>query len=172
MKQPRSGTEIIIDCAINGEARTLRLKPNELLLDTLRRLGCTSVKEGCREAECGTCTVLIDGLPVTACYYPAARAAGKKITTIEGMESDGKLHRLQEAFLDAGAVQCGFCTPGMLLSAKALLERIPHPREEDIRSALDGNLCRCTGYVHIVEAVLAASRGEITPADHEEGEPR
>lgn len=157
MKQPPAGKELTINCVINGEARVLRITANELLLDVLRRMGYTGVKEGCREAECGACTVLVDGLPVTACYYPAARAAGKNITTVEGLASDGKLHRLQEAFLDAGAVQCGFCTPGMLLSAKVLLDRIPHPEENDIRTALDGNLCRCTGYVKIIKAVQAAA---------------
>lgn len=149
-----------LTCTVNGEGRELQIKANELLLEVLRRFGYTGVKEGCREAECGACTVLVDGLPVTACSYPAARAAGKAIITIEGLERDGQLHRLQEAFLDAGAVQCGFCTPGMLLSARALLERMPRPQEEDIRSALDGNLCRCTGYVKIIKAVQAAAGGK------------
>ena len=110
-------SSIAIACVINGEPRTLAVQPGELLLDTLRRAGYTSVKDGCREAECGACTVLVDGLPVPSCHYPSARAAGKAITTAEGLERDGQLHRLQEAFLAAGAVQCGFCTPGMLLAA-------------------------------------------------------
>ncbi|HNW94022.1 MAG TPA: (2Fe-2S)-binding protein [bacterium] len=146
-----------ITCSVNGWHQEFTIAPNDLLLDVLRRAGFTGVKEGCREAECGSCTVLVDGVPVTACYYPAARAAGKVITTIEGLERDGQLQRLQESFLDAGAVQCGFCTPGMILAAHALLAHVPQPTDEEIRTALDGNLCRCTGYVKILAAVHAAA---------------
>lgn len=148
---------VTVTATVNGASRTLTCAPNALLLDVLRDHGCLSVRAGCREQECGSCTVLVDGVPVAACGYPAARIDGKTVLTVEGLERNGELQPLQEAFLAAGAVQCGYCTPGMLLAAKALLDRVPHPAEEQIRTALDGNLCRCTGYAAILAAVLAAA---------------
>jgi carbon-monoxide dehydrogenase small subunit len=128
-------------------------------LDVLRRQGYFGVKRGCEKGECGACTVLVNGRAVNSCLMFAAQAEGAEILTIEGLAEGGKLHPIQEAFLDHGAAQCGFCTPGMALSAKALLDRRPHPTEAEVREALAGNLCRCTGYLKPVEAVLdAASR--------------
>lgn len=146
-----------IKVLINNERKEFEIKANELLLDVLRRNGYYGVKEGCREGECGACTVLINGVPVTSCLYPAIRADGKSITTIEGISKGNELDVLQETFLEEGAVQCGFCTPGMILSSKALLEENKNPDEEDIKLALDGNLCRCTGYVKIINAVKMAA---------------
>ena len=117
-------------------------------------------KDGCRQGVCGSCTVLVDGIPVRACLQLAVRCEGKRITTIEGLTVDGRLHRLQQAFIDAGAVQCGYCTPGMLMMASAFLDENPSPTEEQVCEALVGNLCRCTGYKRIVRAVLAASVSE------------
>lgn len=140
---------------VNGEPRTAEAWPMERLLDVLRReMGLTGVKEGCGEGECGACAVLLDGQVVNACLVPAAQAAGASVTTIEGLENP----RLQDAFLDLGGTQCGFCTPGMLLAAEALLRANPHPSEEEIRTALGGNLCRCTGYMGIVAAVRRAAQ--------------
>jgi len=147
-----------IKVLINNEKKEFEIKANDLLLDVLRRNGYYGVKEGCREGECGACTVLIDGVPVTSCMYPAVRADGKSITTIEGISENEKLNILQETFLDEGAVQCGFCTPGMILSSIALLEKKPSPTEEDIKLSLDGNLCRCTGYVKIIEAIKKSAK--------------
>jgi len=136
----------------------------EPLLDVLRRNGFVSVKEGCRQGQCGACVVLVDNKPVNSCLYPAFRAEGRKITTSEGLGKPNNLHPIQQAFLDTGAVQCGYCTPGMVLSAKSLIDNNPSPSENDIKLALDGNLCRCTGYVKIVSAVkLAAERIKKSP---------
>jgi aerobic-type carbon monoxide dehydrogenase small subunit (CoxS/CutS family) len=144
---------------VNGRAQRWTIAPGELLLDVLRRQGYFGVKRGCEKGECGACTVLVDGRAVNSCLMFAAQAEGADILTIEGLAEGGKLHPIQEAFLDHGAVQCGFCTPGMALSAKALLDRRPDPSEAEVREALAGNLCRCTGYLKPVEAVLdAASR--------------
>ncbi len=143
---------------VNGAIYEAYVEPWKTLLDVLREeIGLTGVKTGCEEGECGACTVLLDGKAVNSCLMLAHQAQGKEIVTIEGLEGGQGLHPLQQAFVDHFAVQCGFCTPGMLLSAKALLDRNPHPDEEEVRIALSGNLCRCTGYVKIVEAVLAAS---------------
>jgi carbon-monoxide dehydrogenase small subunit len=143
---------------VNGEAVKLVVEPSAMLVDVLRgRLGLIGVKEACGEGECGACTVLLDGKPVPSCITPAMKALNKNVLTIEGLGSPGKLHPIQEAFIDHGAVQCGFCTPGMILSAKALLDESPRPTEEEVRVAISGNLCRCTGYVKIVEAVLSAA---------------
>ncbi len=144
---------------VNGHAYQIAAHPSERLLDVLRdRLGLTGTKEGCGTGQCGACTVLVDGRAVNSCLLLAADAAGKEITTIEGLAPPGKLHPLQQAFLDHGAVQCGFCTPGMILSAKALLDENPAPSEEEIKRGLAGNLCRCTGYRKIFEAVSSYAR--------------
>ena len=144
---------------VNGEEVTVAVEPDWTLLRVLREeLELTGAKEGCGAGECGACTVIVDGRAVNACLYPALEADGRRVVTIEGLAGPGgELHPLQRAFVEKGAVQCGFCTPGMVLSAKALLDRVPEPTEEDIRTALAGNLCRCTGYVQIIEAVKAAA---------------
>jgi carbon-monoxide dehydrogenase small subunit len=133
--------------------------PHLTLLEVLRNhLGLTGTKEGCDGGECGACTVLLGGIPVLSCLILAEDAANKEITTIEGIGTPHQLHSIQEAFLNEGAVQCGFCTPGMILSARALLDRNPEPTEEDIKEALSGNLCRCTGYTKIIRAVLRSAK--------------
>ena len=145
---------------LNGEEVTIEVKPDALLVDVLRdELELTGTKEACGEGECGACTVLLDGEPVTSCIVPARKAQGREVLTVEGLASGGELHPLQKAFIECGAVQCGYCTPGMLMSAKALLDGNPHPSEEDIKEAISGNLCRCTGYVKIVEAIKAVGEG-------------
>ena len=149
---------MIIKVEVNNETQEWKIRPGEILLDVLRREGYLSVKEGCRQGTCGSCVVLLDGRPVNSCIVPAAHCDGRNITTTEGLGTIDKLHALQESFLNSGAVQCGYCTPGMLMSSKALLDENPDPSEEEIRLALDGNLCRCTGYVKIVEAVKDAAR--------------
>ena len=147
-----------ITVAINGEEFDLTLKPARTLLELLRDdLDLTGTKEGCDGGECGACTVLIDDEPRLACLTLAATLDGKKVLTIEGLAKNGSLHPLQRAFLDKGAVQCGYCTPGVILSAKALLDKNPAPTEDDIKKALAGNLCRCTGYQKIIGAVLEAA---------------
>ena len=144
---------------VNGKLHSLMVDPNRTLLEVLREdLGLTGAKEACDSGGCGACTVLIDGRPVYSCLVLAVDCEGKDILTIEGLASDGHLHPIQEAFIDHGALQCGFCTSGMILSAKALLDENPRPTEEDVRKAIAGNICRCTGYVKIVEAILAASK--------------
>jgi len=146
---------------VNGEKVDLEIPPHRTLLDLIRNdLGLTGTKEGCGNGECGACTVLMDGQPVNACLVLALQAQGKEITTIEGLSRGGRLHSIQEAFISRGAIQCGFCTPGMVLSVKALLDRNPRPEEREIRETLSGNLCRCTGYQKIVEAVLSLRDGE------------
>ncbi len=159
--------------AINGERHDVRAEPHHTLLDVLRtELGLTGTKENCLEAECGVCTVLVDGAAVNACILLAVQCQGREIVTIEGLARDGVLHPLQQAFIDHGAVQCGYCIPGMILAAKAFLDERralmderatptnerPAPTEQELREALAGNLCRCTGYQKITEAVLAAAR--------------
>jgi carbon-monoxide dehydrogenase small subunit len=144
---------------VNGERHKLRVGVNESLLQVLReRLGLTGTKEGCAAGDCGACTVIMDGRAVLACLVMAFQADGRAVTTVEGLAEDGKLHPLQEAFVEHGAVQCGYCTPGMLMSAKALLDAEPRPDREAIRAALAGNLCRCTGYHQIIDAVAGAVR--------------
>jgi len=144
---------------LNQREVTVSVAPNRRLLDVLREeLHLTGTKEGCGIGECGACTVLLNGRPVNSCLILAGQAQGSEITTIEGVETeDGDLHPLQEAFLEEGAVQCGFCTPGMVLSALALLRKNPGPSEDEIKEAISGNLCRCTGYKQIVEAIKAAA---------------
>lgn len=157
----------LIALTVNGDMHTLLVKGNATLTNTLRdQLNLTGTKRGCELGDCGSCTVLLDGKPVNSCMILAVEADGREIITIEGVASNGKLDAIQESMLNHGAVQCGYCTPGMVLSAKALLTRNPHPTETEVREAIAGNLCRCTGYVHIVEAVLAASRGELAPCEH------
>ncbi len=144
---------------VNGRDCEVAAGPAERLLDVLRsRLGLTGTKEGCSTGQCGACTVLVDGEPVASCMMLAADAVGREITTIEGLAPPGELHSLQQAFLHHGAVQCGFCTPGMILSAKALLDKCPNPSDEDIARALVGNLCRCTGYRKIHDAIKSYAR--------------
>ena len=148
----------ILELKVNGELRTVLAEPHRTLLEILRQeLGLTGAKEGCDVGDCGACTVLIDGEPLLSCLTLAVEVQGREITTIEGLAQNGQLHPLQRAFVNHGAVQCGFCSPGVILSAKALLDANPRPTEDEVREAIGGNLCRCTGYVKIVEAVLAAS---------------
>lgn len=143
---------------INEEAVEVEAKETELLLDVLReRLGLTGAKRGCETSHCGACTVLLDGMAVHSCIVLAARSEGKEITTVEGLSQGGELNQLQQLFLKHGAVQCGYCTPGMLMAATALLRRNPRPSLEEIRIGLDGNLCRCTGYTGIFEAIQACA---------------
>jgi len=149
----------ILNFTLNGEPIQVEIEPHLMLLQLLReKLELTGTKEGCGMGECGACTVLLDGKTVNSCIFPAVEAEGKRITTIEGI-ADGKggLHPIQKAFIEHGAIQCGFCTPGMVLSVKALLDEIPKPTEEEIRNGIAGNLCRCTGYLQIVQAVKAVS---------------
>jgi carbon-monoxide dehydrogenase small subunit len=152
--------ERYVDLSVNGEFYQVSVRPNEFLADVLRdKLGMTGTKKACDMGVCGSCTVLLDGLPVSSCLTLALDAEGKEITTIEGLENpEGELHPIQESFLDKGAVQCGFCTSGMVMTAKAFLEKNPTPSDGEIRKALAGNICRCTGYTKIIEAVEDASR--------------
>jgi aerobic-type carbon monoxide dehydrogenase small subunit (CoxS/CutS family) len=151
MKEP-------IELRINGENVRVFVDGNQTLLEVLReQLGLTGVKRGCDQGDCGACTVLLDGQPVNSCLALVSEAAGREITTIEGLSKDGRLHPLQQAFVDYNAVQCGFCTPGMILTAVALLNEIPNPTPEEIRQYLQGNLCRCTGYGKIIQAIQAAA---------------
>ena len=145
---------------INGELNRFLIRTNTFLLDLLRdELGLTGAKRGCNKGECGSCTVLLDGRPVRSCLFPAVMADGRQVVTIEGLEGPGgKLHPLQEAFIQQGAIQCGFCTPGMILTAKGLLDENPNPAEEEIRRAISGNICRCTGYVKIIDAIRTVAR--------------
>jgi aerobic-type carbon monoxide dehydrogenase small subunit (CoxS/CutS family) len=142
---------------INGEERPLEIHAGETLLEVLRRLGYVGVKHGCEDGSCGVCTVLLDGKAVHSCVMLAAQADGRRLTTIEGLGRRDHLHPLQTAFVEHGAVQCGYCTPAMILSAKALLDENPHPTEAQVRAALSGVLCRCTGYLKPVEAVLSVA---------------
>lgn len=143
---------------VNGEEKKWEVSPGETLLGLLRRKGYKSVKFGCGQGACGACTVLLDGRPVNSCLVLAVTAEGRGVETVDNLGSVDNPHPLQEAFVEAGAIQCGFCTPGMILSASALLARNPSPTEDEIKLALDGNLCRCTGYVQIIEAVQLAAR--------------
>jgi len=149
----------LIHLTINDKEYDVAVEPNELLVDVLRyRLGLTGPKKGCGMGDCGSCTVIMDGDAVNSCLVLGVQAHQRQITTIEGLETDGELHPVQKAFIEHGAIQCGFCSSGMLLSAKNLLDKNPKPTELEIRSALSGNLCRCTGYQKIVEAVKSVGR--------------
>jgi carbon-monoxide dehydrogenase small subunit len=148
----------LIQLRVNGETYEVAIQPWRTLLEVLRNeIGLTGVKRGCDEGDCGACTVIMDGKTVSSCITLAIEAQGKDITTIEGLAKNGQLHPLQSAFVEHGAIQCGFCTSGMILSAKALLDENPTPTEEEVREGISGNLCRCTGYVKIVEAIMAVS---------------
>ncbi|MCR4402055.1 MAG: (2Fe-2S)-binding protein [Firmicutes bacterium] len=149
---------VTIRLRVNGKAREVSVRPNETLLDVLReRLGLTGTKKGCVLGDCGACTVLLDGKPVNSCLVLAVDAAHGEVLTVEGLAENGGLHPLQEAFIRYGAIQCGYCSPGMLLSLKALLDREPYPTREQVMSAISGNLCRCGGYHKIADAAQAAS---------------
>ncbi|MBM4331569.1 MAG: (2Fe-2S)-binding protein [Deltaproteobacteria bacterium] len=154
--------KVKIHLQVNGLAYEVEVEPRRTLLELIRDdLELTGTKEGCGLGECGTCTVLLDGRPIKSCITLAVQAKGREVTTIEGIEgADGTLHPIQQAFIDHGAIQCGFCTPGMVLSAKGLLDENPRPTEIEVREAIAGNLCRCTGYQKIVEAILSVSSQE------------
>ena len=149
----------ILNCIVNGEKISREIKDDELLLTFLREdLGLTGTKEGCGEGDCGACTMLVDGVSVNSCLYLAALAEGKSITTIEGIAKDGELSEIQSAFIRHGAIQCGFCSPGMIVSAEYLLSQNPDPTPEEIRRGLSGNLCRCTGYQQMVDAITEVAQ--------------
>ncbi len=151
----------ILSFTLNDSPVDVLVKPTETLLDVLReQLGVTAPKRGCDSGDCGTCTVLIDGEPIRSCLTIALTVAGKEIVTVEGLAIDGELHPLQKAFHERGASQCGFCTPGMLMSAKALLDKNPNPSGNEIVDFMSGNLCRCGTYVEVAEAIQAVSSGE------------
>jgi carbon-monoxide dehydrogenase small subunit len=144
---------------VNGISYQVEVEPWRTLVEVLREtLGFTGTKKSCNEGECGACTVMMDGRPVASCLVLAVDAQGKEIVTIEGLSEGERLHPIQEAFLKHGAIQCGFCTPGMVISAKALLDQNPRPTVTEVRKAISGNLCRCTGYQHIVDSIMAASK--------------
>lgn len=149
----------IIHFNLNGHEVSAEVESHRMLLQVLREtFEMTGTKEGCGQGECGACTVLIDGITVNACLYPAFEVEGRTVTTVEGLLGEGnRLHPIQEAFVENGGVQCGFCTPGMVMSAKALLDEKPHPSQEEIKEGIAGNLCRCTGYVQIVESIKKAA---------------
>ena len=152
---------ITVNLTVNEKNYELEVAPDERLLDTLReQLRLTGVKEGCSVGECGACTVLLDGKAVHSCMILTAQVDGSEVMTVEGLEKDGELDPLQQSFIDHQAVQCGFCTPGMLMSAKSLLNENPDPDREDIKTAIEGNLCRCTGYEQIIEAVEAVTQNK------------
>ena len=150
---------VLLTMVVNGKSVEVQIAPDELLVDVLRdRLGLTGTKVGCNEGECGACTVIMEGQAVLSCLIPAMRAQGKQITTIEGLNDGDSLHPLQQAFVEHGAVQCGYCIPGFIMSAKALLDRNAHPTRDEIKEAVAGNLCRCTGYVKIMEAIESVAK--------------
>ncbi len=159
---PEKGAKCEVLFTVNGEAKKVLAHPMERLLDVLRNdLGLTGAKEGCGEGECGSCSVLLDGMLVNSCLVPVAQVSGANIVTIEGISAHALMRPLQEAFLECGGAQCGICTPGMILAAVHLLEKKPAPRLSDIREGLAGNLCRCTGYMQIFEAVARAARQRV-----------
>ena len=151
----------ILRCTINGVPVEREVADDRTLVAFLREdLGLTGTKEGCGEGDCGACTVLVDGLSVNTCLYLAVLADGKEILTIEGLEKNGEMHVIQEAFIRHGAIQCGFCSPGMIMSVKHLLDENPNPTEEEIRRGMSGNLCRCTGYQQMVDAIMDVAKGK------------
>jgi carbon-monoxide dehydrogenase small subunit len=151
----------MIELRVNGDPHELAVEPQRTLLEALREdLGLTGTKEACGTGECGACTVLMDGHPILSCLTLAIEAQGKEITTIEGLAKGNDLHPLQKAFIQYGAIQCGFCTSGMILNAKSIMDENPKPSRDEILKGLEGNLCRCTGYNKIVEAIMEASKGE------------
>lgn len=153
--------KLLVSLNVNGQVYDLAVAPHRTLLEVLREeLDLTGTKMGCGDGDCGACTVLLDGVPITSCMMLVIDARGKEITTIEGLAVNGQLHPLQQAFIDYGALQCGFCTPGMILTAKYLLAQNPNLTDQEIRVGLAGNLCRCTGYVQILEAVAACRDGK------------
>ena len=153
---------VVVSFKVNGRDRTAQVEPRTTLLDVIREdLGLTGAKEGCGKGECGACTVIMDGDAVPSCVVLAAGVEGKEIITIEGIRENGRLHPLQEAFVKYHASQCGFCSPGMILTAKAFLDRNPNPSETEVRDVMMSNLCRCTGYEKIIEAIMAVANGEV-----------
>ena len=155
-----SDTQLIpLSFTLNGRLQEFDVEPHELLLDVVReRLGLTGVKRSCDVQVCGACTLLVDGRPVSACTTLAFEVRGRSVLTIEGLAENGKLHPLQEAFIEHGGFQCGFCTPGMILAAKALLDENPNPTEAELKHFMHGNICRCTGYKKIIESIMAAAK--------------
>ena len=157
--RPREAQTIAISCEVNGKNYELDVEPHELLIDVVReKLGLTGVKRSCDVEVCGACTLLVDGRPVSSCTTPAFEVNGKRLETIEGLATKEGLHPLQQSFIEHGGFQCGFCTPGMILAAKALLEENPDPSEEEIKHFMHGNICRCTGYKKIIESIHAAAK--------------
>ncbi|MBI4641674.1 MAG: (2Fe-2S)-binding protein [Candidatus Tectomicrobia bacterium] len=157
--------KILITTTVNGDVYEVAVEPQRTLLELLRNeLELTGTKEGCGTGDCGACTVIMDGRPVNGCLVLSVEADGKSIITIEGLATENSLHPIQEAFITYGGVQCGFCTPGMIISAKVLLDKNPHPTEEEIKIGISGNLCRCTGYTKIIEAIKAVAEGKIGTA--------
>jgi aerobic carbon-monoxide dehydrogenase small subunit len=159
MSRQHDAQFIPVSFKLNGRLQEIEVEPHELLLDVVRdRLGLTGAKRSCDVQVCGACTVLVDGRPVSACTTLAFEVRGRSVLTIEGLAENGKLHPLQEAFIEHGGFQCGFCTPGMILAAKALLDEIPHPTIIELKHFMHGNLCRCTGYKKIIESIVAAAK--------------
>lgn len=162
--KPRDAQVMRVTLTVNHRNYDLEIEPHELLLDVIReRLGLTGAKRSCDMQVCGACTLLLDGRPVSSCTLPAFEAAGKNVETIEGLAENGRLHPIQQAFIDHGGFQCGFCTPGMILTAKVLLEENGNPTEEQIKHFMHGNLCRCTGYKKIIESIIAAAKEMRSP---------
>ncbi len=157
--------ELEVSCIINGEPVKTAVRPAERLVDMLReRLDLKGTKTSCEEGDCGACTVLVDGVAVNSCLYPAAEADGREVTTIEGLQGrNGEMHPAVAAFVELGAVQCGFCTPAMVLRAYAFVRENPNPTEEQIRRSVEGNLCRCTGYVKIIDAIRSLAKRGVEP---------
>ncbi len=159
MTRHADGQTIPVSFTLNGRLQEIDVDPNELLLDMVRdRLGLTGAKRSCDVQVCGACTLLVDGRPVSACTTLAFEVRGRSVMTIEGLADDGKLHPLQQAFIEHGGFQCGFCTPGMLLASKALLDENPNPTEAELKHFMHGNICRCTGYKKIIESIMAAAK--------------
>ena len=157
-----------VSLTVNDDTHTLEVAPERTLLDVLREeLRLTGVRRGCDQGSCGACLVLVDGLPVFSCLSLAVAMGGRVITTIEAVDAGGSLHPVQQALVDQGAVQCGFCMSGIVIAAKALLDRNPHPTVDEIRHALGSNICRCSGYVKVVSAIASLSQGQKKEIDHE-----